>query len=201
MRSRWQPLSQPRSTCRVPPSWPMEMATLRLRARWQCLVFARWRRRGCRDLRSRPSHHLPILGDAAGFHRLRSAAGMSANTRRPWMPRWRRARLRGRPREAPQSTIRCRRPGGRPVCSRTSREGRRHLRDEFLTRVVFRAVAAGQVRARLCRCRSSGGPQESHSLRKSGAGDGIRTHDPNLGKIALELFGGIPEYPIALLSY
>ena len=39
------------------------------------------------------------------------------------------------------------------------------------------------------------------SLKKSGAGEGIRTLDPNLGKIALELFGGIPEYPIALLSH
>ncbi len=39
------------------------------------------------------------------------------------------------------------------------------------------------------------------SLRKSGAGEGIRTLDPNLGKVALELFGGILEYPTALLSH
>jgi hypothetical protein len=39
------------------------------------------------------------------------------------------------------------------------------------------------------------------SLRKSGAGEGIRTLDPNLGKIALELFGSIPEYPTALLNH
>ena len=33
------------------------------------------------------------------------------------------------------------------------------------------------------------------SLRKSGAGEGIRTLDPNLGKVVDILFGGIPGYP------
>ena len=34
------------------------------------------------------------------------------------------------------------------------------------------------------------------SLQKSGAGEGIRTLDPNLGKVANCLSGGIPESPI-----
>ena len=38
-------------------------------------------------------------------------------------------------------------------------------------------------------------------FRKTGAGDGIRTHDPNLGKIAVTLFGGIRQYPGTLLTH
>jgi hypothetical protein len=36
------------------------------------------------------------------------------------------------------------------------------------------------------------------SLRKSGAGEGIRTLDPNLGKVLLDLSGTIPLYPTSL---
>ena len=38
------------------------------------------------------------------------------------------------------------------------------------------------------------------SLRKSGAGEGIRTLDPNLGKVEHIIFGGIPQYPRATLN-
>jgi hypothetical protein len=33
---------------------------------------------------------------------------------------------------------------------------------------------------------------------KTGAGEAIRTPDPNLGKIAQVIFGGIRGYPLAL---
>ena len=39
------------------------------------------------------------------------------------------------------------------------------------------------------------------SLKKTGAGEGIRTLDPNLGKIAVTLFRGIRQYPGAQLTH
>jgi hypothetical protein len=39
------------------------------------------------------------------------------------------------------------------------------------------------------------------SLWRFGAGEGIRTLDPNLGKVADSLSGGIPRYPTPLSSY
>jgi len=38
-------------------------------------------------------------------------------------------------------------------------------------------------------------------LKKSGAGEGIRTLDPNLGKVVDSLSGGIPRYPVSLSNH